>query len=97
MENTRVYQPWSAPLLHIDLSEDQIENLLKITDLVLEDKKMKWVFKHAERIGARRLVLLGPDEWSRKMVKIKDLELGKEAEVPLDLISSIHEHPDFTN
>ena len=41
MENTRVYQPWSAPLLHIDLSEDQIENLLKITDLVLEDKNRK--------------------------------------------------------
>ena len=74
-----------------------LRNSDRTVDLVLEDKKMKWVFKHAERIGARRLVLLGPDEWSRKMVKIKDLELGKEAEVPLDLISSIHEHPDFTN
>ena len=74
-----------------------LRNSDRTVDLVLEDEKMKWVFKHAERIGARRLVLLGPDEWSRKMVKIKDLELGKEAEVPLDLISSIHEHPDFTN
>ena len=74
-----------------------LRNSDRTVDLVLEDKKMKWVFKHAERIGARRLVLLGPDEWSRKMVKIKDLELGKEAEVPLDRISSIHEHPDFTN
>jgi histidyl-tRNA synthetase len=53
----------------------------RMVDLVLEDKKMKWAFKHAERIGARRLVLVGPEEWSRKMVKIKDLETGEESEV----------------
>ena len=50
-------------------------------DLVLEDKRLKWAFKHAERIGAKRLVLVGPEEWSRKMVKIKDLETGEESEV----------------
>ena len=53
----------------------------RMVDLVLEDKKMKWAFKHAERIGAKRLVLVGPEEWSRKMVKIKDLETGEESEV----------------
>ena len=37
-------------------------------DLVLEDKKMKWVFKHAERLGAERLVMVMPDEWSRGAV-----------------------------
>ena len=42
-------------------------------DLVLEDKKMKWVFKHAERIGADRLVMVMPDEWSKGNVKVKDL------------------------
>jgi histidyl-tRNA synthetase len=55
----------------------------RMVDLVLEDKKMKWVFKHAERIGAKRLVLLAPEEWSRKKVKIKDLETGEESEVLL--------------
>ena len=55
----------------------------RTVDLVLEDKKMKWAFKHAERIGARRLVLLAPDEWSRKMIKVKDLETGEEKEVSL--------------
>ena len=50
-----------------------LRNSGRTVDLVLEDKKMKWAFKHAERIGAARLVLLAPDEWSRKMVKIKDL------------------------
>ena len=30
----------------------------RTVDLVLEDKKMKWVFKHAERCGATRLVMV---------------------------------------
>ena len=53
----------------------------RTVDLILEDKKMKWAFKHAERVGAKRLVLLAPDEWSRKMIKVKDLETGEEKEV----------------
>ena len=56
----------------------------RTVDLVLEDKKIKWAFKHAERTGARRLVLIAPDEWSRKMVKVKDLETGEEKEVSLE-------------
>ena len=55
----------------------------RTVDLVLEDKKIKWAFKHAERIGAKRLVLLAPDEWARKMIKVKDLETGEEKEVSL--------------
>ena len=34
------------------------------TDLVLEDKRIKWVFKHAERSGAARLVMVMPEVWS---------------------------------
>ena len=60
-----------------------LRNSGRTVDLVLEDKKMKWVFKHAERIGAKRLVLLAPDEWSRKMVKIKDLDTGEESEISI--------------
>ena len=40
-ENIRVYQPWSAPLLHFNLSVDKIKDLLKITDLALEDENKK--------------------------------------------------------
>ena len=53
-------------------------------DMVLEDKKMKWVFKHSERIGADRLVMIMPEEWARGAVKIKDLKSGEESEVSLD-------------
>ena len=56
----------------------------RTVDLVLEDKKIKWAFKHAERTGAKRLVLLAPDEWSRKMIKVKDLETGEEKELSLN-------------
>ncbi len=37
-------------------------------DLVLEDKRMKWAFRHAERTGAQRL-------------RIKELESGEESDV----------------
>ena len=61
-----------------------LRNSGRTVDLVLEDKKMKWVFKHAERVGAKRLVLLAPDEWSRKMVKVKELDTGEESEISLN-------------
>ena len=41
LPNIKVYQPWSAPLLHFRLSDEQIEDLLEITDLALEDKNTK--------------------------------------------------------
>jgi histidyl-tRNA synthetase len=53
-------------------------------DLVLEDKRMKWVFKHAERVGAERLVMVMPEEWSKGNVKVKNLSTGEESEVPLE-------------
>jgi len=53
-------------------------------DLVLEDKKMKWVFKHAERCGAARLVMVMPDEWAAGNVRIKNLDTGEESTVPVE-------------
>lgn len=50
-------------------------------DLVLEKKKAKWAFKHADRAGAARMVMLAPSEWERGVVKIKDLATGEQHEV----------------
>ena len=58
----------------------------KSVDLVLEDKRLKWAFKHAERSGAQRLVMVMPDEWKEGKVKIKNLESGEEIEVSIDLL-----------
>ena len=53
-------------------------------DLVLEDKKMKWVFKHAERCGATRLVMVMPDEWAEGKVRIKNLDTNEESTVAME-------------
>jgi len=53
-------------------------------DLVLDDKRMKWAFRHAERTGAQRLVMVMPDEWASGKVRIKDLETGEESDVAFD-------------
>ena len=53
-------------------------------DLVLEDKRLKWAFKHAERSGAQRLVMVMPDEWKDGKVRIKDLETGEETNVDIE-------------
>ena len=63
-----------------------LRNTGKSVDLVLEDKRLKWAFKHAERSGAQRLVMVMPDEWKEGKVKIKDLESGEEVEVSVDLL-----------
>jgi histidyl-tRNA synthetase len=56
-------------------------------DLVIEDgKKPKWAFKHAERCGASRVVLLGEKEWEQGVVRVKDLATREEVDVkPEDL------------
>jgi histidyl-tRNA synthetase len=56
----------------------------RTVDLILEDKKMKWVFKHAERCGATRLVMVMPDEWAEGKVRIKDLDTGEESTVAME-------------
>lgn len=54
-------------------------------DLQLEaKKKLKAAFKAAERAGASRLVIVGPDEWARGCVTVKDLAAFDQAEVPVD-------------
>ena len=58
----------------------------RLVDLVLEDKKMKWAFKHAERVGATRLILIGPEEWGRQKIKVKELQSGEEYETSIEEI-----------
>ncbi|MBT4098454.1 MAG: hypothetical protein HOE86_12460 [Gemmatimonadetes bacterium] len=66
---------------------NRLRNAGRSVDLVLEDgKRMKWAFRHADNVGASRIVLLAPDEWAKGVVKVRDLASGKETEVsPADL------------
>jgi len=57
-------------------------------DIVLEhDKKPKWVFKHADRIQARFVVVVAPDEFSNGEVSVKDLSSGEQKLVKIDSLS----------
>jgi histidyl-tRNA synthetase len=53
-------------------------------ELLLEPKKMKAVFKAAERCNAQRLLLVGGEEWGRGAVAVKDLTSREQSEVPVD-------------
>ena len=64
-----------------------VANKLRLTgqsvDVVLERKKTKWVFKHANRIGARFCAIIGSREFEDKEVSIKDMESGEQQNVKL--------------
>lgn len=53
-------------------------------DVVLEKKKPKWVFKHADRLGARFCLVVGADEYENREVSIKDLSAGEQKSIPVD-------------
>ncbi|KAL7488077.1 hypothetical protein ACHAW6_013658 [Cyclotella cf. meneghiniana] len=55
-------------------------------DLILENKKSKWVFKHASRIEAKYCVIVGSDEYANGEVAIKDLILGEQKTVKIDAL-----------
>ena len=50
----------------------------RTVDIILDNKKLKWAFRHADRIGALRLVMIMPDEWREGKIRIKNLESGEE-------------------
>jgi histidyl-tRNA synthetase len=55
---------------------------------VFEDgKKSKWTFKHAERVGAKRLLTIGKKEQEEGIVKVKNLETREEVDVSLDKLA----------
>ena len=53
-------------------------------DLVLEDRKMKWGFKHANRAGAKRVVLLTPEEWSMGKIRVRNMTTGEEKDLDVN-------------
>jgi histidyl-tRNA synthetase len=50
---------------------------------VPEDRKFKWAIKHAERVGAARMVMVGAKEWNAGNVRVKDLAEFVEVDVPI--------------
>jgi histidyl-tRNA synthetase len=50
----------------------------RAVELVLSTARLKRAFAHADRIGAQRVVLVGPDEAARGVARIRDLASGQE-------------------
>ena len=53
-------------------------------DVVLEQKKTKWIFKHSDRIKSRYVAIVAPDEFANGEVSIKNLELGEQTSVKIE-------------
>jgi histidyl-tRNA synthetase len=53
-------------------------------DVVLDNKKPKWVFKHADRLGARYCVVVGADEYANGQVAVKNLGQGSQVVVSIE-------------
>ena len=49
--------------------------------------KMGKAFKAAEAAGAERVVVVGPDEWADRSVKVKQLATGEQELVPLEKLA----------
>ena len=56
-------------------------------DIILENKKPKWVFKHSDRIKARYCVIVAPDEYANGQVSVKDLDSGDQSAVNIDSLN----------
>lgn len=65
----------------------RIQGNLKI-DLILDERKLKWIFSKGDRIGCKYVVLLGEDEDKAQQVTIKDLKSGQQFKIAQnDLLS----------
>ena len=63
----------------------QLRGKGRTVDVVLaEGKKLKWAFKHAERVAAEQLVLVGEREWEQGCVSVKSLAEREQRDIPID-------------
>ncbi|KAM3577810.1 hypothetical protein VYU27_000353 [Nannochloropsis oceanica] len=54
-----------------------------MVDLQLEARKTKWAFKHADRLGATYVVLVGAGEAAEGKVKVKHMATGQQETLPV--------------
>jgi len=60
-------------------------------ELLLSTLKARRAFAEADRAGAARVFLIGPDELARKSVRVKELASGAEHEEPLERFAGVRE------
>lgn len=69
----------------------ELVNTLRNAGLVVEtdymDRSTKAQMKYANKIGAKNVVILGSDELTKNMVRIKNMENGEQTEIALNKIA----------
>jgi histidyl-tRNA synthetase len=58
------------------------------TVLDVSDRKLERKLRHADRLGARVCVLVGPDEQAEGAVTVRDMRTGEQRRVPLDALAA---------
>jgi histidyl-tRNA synthetase len=80
-----VWLPDVPPEVALATAMDLRNSGLRVT--VSDDaRSMRSQMNEANRLGAVRAVILGPDEVSRKVAKVKDMESGQEREIAFDAL-----------
>lgn len=69
----------------IDIANKLKEQGLKV-DIYLEDGKFKKKINYADKIGAKKVLIIGQEEYENKMVSVKNMEDGKQVSVKVEEI-----------
>lgn len=69
----------------IDIANKLKEQGLKV-DIYLEDGKFKKKINYADKIGVKKVLIIGQEEYENKMVSVKNMEDGKQVSVKVEKI-----------
>lgn len=71
------------------VNEIRSNNIIVETDYM--DRSVKAQMKYANKIGAKKTVIIGSDELANNLARVKDMESGETVEIALDAIPSLFE------
>lgn len=69
----------------IDIANKLKEQGIKV-DIYLEDGKFKKKINYADKIGVKKVLIIGQEEYENKMVSVKNMEDGKQVSVKVEEI-----------
>ncbi len=64
------------------LLADELQAKGLCTDILLQGDSVKSMMRHANKMGAKYVMLIGPDEQAERMVSVKNMVTGSEEKVP---------------
>ena len=63
------------------LLADELQAKGLCTDILLEGDSVKSMMRHANKMGAKYVLLLGPEEQEQRMVSVKNMITGAEEKI----------------